>query len=98
MDLTFLIDFVILSLLRGNRAFRDDSLCSSFGCLFCLDSFVAGQNLGAIALLKFRLHFDKQNGFITIWQNPGSGLFLSGSSRVVPLISLLNSDLTDNSL
>ena len=47
MGLAFLIDFVMLSFaLRGNRAFRDDSLCSGFGCLFCLDSFVAGQNLG----------------------------------------------------
>ena len=32
--------------LRGNRAFRDDSLCSGFGCLFCLIPFVAGQDLG----------------------------------------------------
>ena len=47
MGLAFLIDFVMLSLLYAViERFRADSLCSGFGCLFWLDSLVAGQNLG----------------------------------------------------
>ena len=52
-----------------------------------------------MALLKFRLHFDKQKWLRTIWR----GILVVGYFYLIPqglfyLISLLNSDLTDNSL
>ncbi len=92
IGLAFLIDFVMLSLaLRGNRAFRDDSLCSSFGYLW----FPCGAR--PWMALKFRLRFDKQMAShhlagilvvaISIWFPKGC----SSRSR------FWDQDLTDNS-
>ena len=57
-----------------------------------------GKTLG-MALVKFRLRFDKQKWLRTIWR----GILVVGYFYWIPqglfyLISLLNQDLTDNSL
>lgn len=99
MGLAFLIDFVMLSLLyEVIERLETIPYVAVLAVYFGLIPLWRGKTLG-MALLKFRLHFDKQKWLRTIWR----GILVVGYFYLIPLglfylISLLNSDLTDNSL
>ncbi len=84
MGLAFLIDFVMLSLLYAViERLETIPYVAVLAVYFALIPLWRGKTLG-MALLKFRLHFDKQKWLRHhLAGNPSSRLFLSDSSRVV---------------
>ena len=84
MGLAFLIDFVMLSLLyEVIERLETIPYVAVLAVYFGLIPLWRGKTLG-MALLKFRLHFDKQKmASHHLAGNPSSRLFLSDSSRVV---------------
>ena len=99
MGLAFLIDFVMLSLLYAViERLELIPYVAVLAVYFGLIPLWRGKTLG-MALVKFRLRFDKQKWLRTIWR----GILVVGYFYWIPqglfyLISLLNQDLTDNSL
>lgn len=99
MGLAFLIDFVMVSLLYAViERLEMIPYVAVLVLYFSLLPLWRGKTLG-MALLKFRLRFDKQKWLRTIWR----GILVVGYFYWIPqglfyLISLLNQDLTDNSL
>ena len=99
IGLAFLIDFVMLSLLYAViERLEMIPYVAVLVLYFSLLPLWRGKTLG-MALLKFRLRFDKKKWLRTIWR----GILVVGYFYWIPqglfyLISLLNQDLTDNSL
>ena len=99
IGLAFLIDFVMVSLLYALIGrLGTIPYVAVLAVYFGMIPLWRGKTLG-MALLKFRLHFDRQRWLRTIWR----GILVVGYFYLIPqglfyLISLLNGDLTDNSL
>lgn len=99
IGLAFFIDFVMLSLLYALiERLGAIPYVAVLAVYFSLFPLWHAKTLG-MALLKFRLHFEKQKWLRTIWR----GILVVGYFYLIPqglfyLISFLNSDLTDNSL
>ena len=99
IGLAFLIDFVMVSILYALiGGLGTIPYVAVLALYFSLLPLWRGKTLG-MALLKCRLHFDKQRWLRTIWR----GILVAGYFYLIPqglfyLISLLNQDLTDNSL
>ena len=99
MGLAFIIDFVMVSILYALIGrLGTIPYVAVLAVYFSLLPLWRGKTLG-MALLKFRLHFEKQKWLRTIWW----GILVVGYFYLIPqglfyLISFLNSDLTDNSL
>ena len=99
IGLAFLIDFVTVSLLYALiERLGTIPYIAVLAVYFSLIPLWRGKTLG-MALLKCRLHFEKQKWLRTIWR----GILVVGYFYLIPqglfyLISLLNQDLMDNSL